>query len=109
PTSIDSFSVIVENKAVEKSLYDIISEIKKIRGVVSVDVDNDIALVAVVGRNMALKPGISAKIFSFFGKNNINVKTIAQGAQEINIIVGVSNSEFEDSIRAIYNGIVCGE
>ncbi len=109
PTSIDSFSIIVESKTAEKSIYDIISEIKKIKGVISVDVDNDIALVAVVGRNMALKPGISGKIFSLFGKNNINIKTIAQGTQEINIIVGVSNSEFENAIRTIYSGIVLGE
>ena len=108
PTSIDSFNVIVESKTIEKSVYDIIAEIKKIKGVISVDVDNDIALVAVVGRNMVLKPGISGKIFSLFGKNNINIKTIAQGTQEINIIVGVSNQDFEKAINTIYNGIVLG-
>ena len=109
PTSIDSFSIIVESKTAEKSIYDIISEIKKIKGVISVDVDNDIALVAVVGRNMALKPGIAGEIFSLFGKNKINVKTIAQGTKEINIIVGVSNSDFENAIRTIYSGVVLGE
>ncbi len=109
PTSIDSFSIIVESKAVEKSIYDILLEIKKVNGVISVDVDNDIALVAVVGRNMALKPGISGKIFSLFGENGINIKTINQGAQEINIIVGVSNKDFELAIKTIYRGIVFGE
>ncbi len=109
PTSIDSFSVIVESKVVEKIIFDIISEIKKIKGVISVDVDNDIALVAVVGRNMILKPGMSGKIFSLFGKNDINIKTINQGAEEINIIVGVSNSQFEKAIKTIYSGIVLGE
>ncbi len=109
PTSIDSFSVIVESKVVEKSIYDILLEIKKVKGVISVDVDKDIALVAVVGRNMALKPGISGKIFSLFGENGINIKTINQGAQEINIIVGVSNKDFEFAIKTIYKGIVLGE
>ncbi len=109
PTSIDSFNVIVESKTIDKSVYDIISEIKKVKGVISVDVDSDIALVAVVGRNMVLKPGISGKIFSLFGKNNINIKTIAQGTQEINIIVGVSNADFEKAINTIYSGIVLGE
>ncbi len=109
PTSIDSFSVIVESKVVEKSIYDILLEIKKVKGVISVDVDKDIALVAVVGRNMALKPGISGKIFSLFGENGINIKTINQGAQEINIIVGVSNNDFEFAIKTIYRGIVLGE
>lgn len=109
PTSIDSFNVIVEKKKTDKVLFDIIAEIKKIKGVIEVDYDEDLALIAVVGRNMVLKPGTSGKIFSLFGNQNINVKTIIQGTKEINIIVGVSNSEFENSIRSIYKGLVFGE
>ncbi len=109
PTSIDSFSVIVDGKSVEKTVFDIIAELKAINGVVSVDIDNDLALVAVVGRNMVLKPGISGTLFSVFGKHNINIKTINQGAKEINIIVGVSNNDFENSIKALYSEIVEGK
>ena len=68
--------------------------------------DNNIALVAVVGRNMVTKPGISGKIFGILGDNGINIKMIAQGSQEISIIVGVSNADFEKAINAIYNNIV---
>lgn len=105
PTSIDSFGVIVESKAVEKIVYDIILELKKIVGVTSVEIDNDIALVAVVGRNMVLKPGISGTIFSIFGNNNINIKTIAQSTNELSIIVGVANQDFEKSIQAVYDAV----
>ena len=55
---------------------------------------------------MVLKPGISAKIFSIFGKNNINVKTISQGIKEINIMVGVQNADFEKAIKAVYREVV---
>lgn len=105
PTSIDNFGVIVETKSVEKIIYDIILELKKIVGVISVEIDSDIALVAVVGRNMVLKPGISGTVFSIFGKNNINIKTIAQSTNELSIIVGVANQDFEKSIQAIYNSV----
>ena len=105
-TSVDTFSIIVNSKDVDKNVFDLLSELKHVQGVVSVDVDNDLALVAVVGRNMVLKPGISAKIFSIFGKNNINVKTISQGTKEINIIVGVQNADFEKAIRAVYSEVV---
>lgn len=105
-TSVDTFSIIVNSKDVDKTVFDLLSELKHVKGVVSVDVDNDLALVAVVGRNMVLKPGISAKIFSIFGKNNINVKTISQGTKEINIIVGVQNADFEKAIRAVYSEVV---
>ncbi|MBR4420735.1 MAG: aspartate kinase [Clostridia bacterium] len=106
PTAIDKFNVIVDGKKVEKKLYDIIGRLKEVEGVVSVDVDGDLALVAVVGRNMALKPGMSGLIFSIFGKNNINIKTIAQSTEEISIIVGVAEADFEKAINAIYDGIV---
>ena len=105
-TSVDSFTILVNGKDVDKNVYDVLSDIKMVNGVVSVDIDNDLALVAVVGRNMVLKPGISAKIFSIFGKNNINIKTIAQGTKEINIIVGVQNADFEKSIKAVYEEVV---
>ena len=55
---------------------------------------------------MALKPGMSAKLFSIFGKNDINIKVIAQASQELSIIVGVENSQFEKAINAIYEGLV---
>ena len=74
--------------------------------VMDVVVDSDIALVAVVGRNMKTKAGISAKLFSIFGTNNINIKVIAQASQELSIIVGVSNGDFEKAIKSIYDGLV---
>jgi aspartate kinase len=105
-TSVDSFTILVNGKDMEKNVFDVLSDIKSVKGVIAVDVDNDLALVAVVGRNMRLKPGISARIFSIFGKNNINIKTIAQGTKEINIIVGVQNADFEKAIRAVYNEVI---
>lgn len=105
PTAIDSFNVIVESKFVEKITYDILTEIAKLPDVVSVDIDNDLALVAVVGRNMVTNTGISGAIFSVFGRHGINIKTIAQGTKEINITVGIANADFEKCIRAIHDDI----
>ena len=55
---------------------------------------------------MATKVGMSAKLFSILGKNNINIKVIAQASQELSIIVGVQNSQFENAIKAIYDNLV---
>ena len=55
---------------------------------------------------MKTKAGISAKLFSIFGTNNINIKVIAQASQELSIIVGVSNGDFEKAIKSIYDGLV---
>ncbi len=105
-SAIDSFVLVAEAKALDKSMYDVISELNKIKGVSKLDVDNDLALIAVVGRNMALKPGISGKIFSIFGEKGINIKTISQGPQEINIMVGVGNADFEKAINTVYSGFL---
>lgn len=109
PTGIDSFSVVVSTMETEKVYFDLISDLNSLEGVSKMNVENEIALIAVVGRNMATKPGTSGKIFEVLGKNKINVKMIAQGANEINIIVGVSNIDFEKTIEVIYNNVYVDE
>ena len=102
PSSIDSFSVIIEKDKMEHKYFDLIAEIKKIDDVLSVKEDDDIALIAVVGRNMVTKPGISGKILSVFGQEKVNIKLIDQSREEINIIVGIGNDDFERSINMLY-------
>ena len=106
PSSIDSFSVVVPSSDIEKCKYDLLTELKLIPDVQDVSIDDDIALIAVVGRNMVYKPGISGRIFGIVGNHNINIKMIAQGSQELNIIVGVSNKDFENTIKALYSDLV---
>lgn len=103
PTSIDSFSVIVDKKKAEEQLGSLISDFESIPEIVSITQDDDIALLAIVGQNMAKKPGSSGRILSIFGEEKINIKLIDQGRVEINIIVGISNDDFEKSIQALYS------
>ena len=64
------------------------------------------ALIATVGRGMSKSKGIAAKVFVALGKSNVNIRMINQGSSEINIIVGVENSEFEKAINSIYNTFI---
>ena len=68
----------------------------------SIEVHDDIALLAVVGAGMDRKPGTSARIFTALAENDVNIRMIDQGSSEINIIIGVANDDFETAIRAIY-------
>ena len=63
-----------------------------------------IALVAAVGRKMPSRPGTSGKLFQALGEHGLNIRTIAQGADELSIIVGVENCDFEKAIRVLYDG-----
>ncbi len=58
---------------------------------------------AVVGENMAFRSGVSARVFGALADSDVNIRMISQGSSELNIIVGIANTDFERSIRAIYD------
>ena len=68
-----------------------------------IDLEADLALIAVVGRGMKSTRGTAGRIFSALAHANINVKMIDQGSSELNIIIGVSNNDFENAIKAVYD------
>ena len=64
------------------------------------------ALVAIVGRGMIQTKGVSARVFTALANNGVNIRMITQGASELNIIVGIENSDFDKAISAIYEAFV---
>lgn len=101
---LDSFALVASSAALGDGLYDVIADIQKTCRPDEVRVQDGIALVAAVGRKMTFRPGISGKIFQALGENGVNIRTIAQGADELSIIVGVENDKFETAIRVLYDG-----
>ena len=106
PNGIDNVSVVLPTEAVASSLYTILGEIQKEVEPDTLDVHDQIAVVAAVGRKMAFRPGISGKIFATLGEAGINIRMINQGPDELNIIFGVENRDFRDAIRVLYNSFV---
>ena len=102
PSGIDTVSLVISNDELDGKLDDLIEQIEARMKPDSIEVHDDIALLAVVGAGMDRKPGTSAKIFTALAENNVNIRMIDQGSSEINIIIGVSNDDFETAIRAIY-------
>ena len=103
PTSIDTFSVVVEKSAIEEKYYDIIADLKKNPGILSINEEEDLAMIALVGTNLVHRAGASGEILSVFGKQEINIKLLDQGLEEYQILVGVSNADFASSIKALYD------
>ena len=99
---LDSLALVASTKALGDSVYDVIADIQKVVSPDDVNVKEGISLVATVGRKMTSRPGTSGRLFHALGKNGINIRTIAQGADELSIIVGVENADFEKAIRVIY-------
>ena len=106
PNGIDNVSVVLPTEALAPHLYNVLSEIQKEAEPDSLEVHDQIAVVAAVGRKMAFRPGISGKIFAALGEAGINIRMINQGPDELNIIFGVDNADFADAIRVLYNSFV---
>ncbi len=109
PSGIDSFAVVVQGADVEDKIWSIVADIKNEVDVDSIKVVEDLALISTVGRNMIGRPGVSGSLFAALGREGISIRMIAQGSDEINIIVGVHDSDFERAIRAIYRAFSDGD
>lgn len=103
PSSIDTLSVVLEDSLVKDNINDIIDDIHRVCEPDSVEVVGHIALIATVGRSMVNRVGTAATLFSALADAGVNVRMIDQGSSEMNIIVGVSNDDFERAINAIHD------
>ena len=108
-TGVDSFSFVFEKENHEGDLYVIASELKEKLGCDDVNITEDVALICIVGRAMKSRAGMSGSVFGVLGKQKINIRTISQGPDEISIIVGVAQEDFETAIRAIYAKFIPSE
>ncbi len=106
PSGIDSVSYVVDSAKASPVIYSVVSDIQKVYKPDSITFTENIAVVAVVGRKMAKKSGTSGKIFAALGEQGINIRMISQGPDELNIIVGVDNKDFERAIRVLYDNFV---
>lgn len=109
PSGIDTMSVFVHQSEFEDKEQQIISGIHRAVRPDSVIVDTGIALIAVVGRGMKSVHGTAGRIFSALAHAGVNIKMIDQGSSELNIIIGVNDSDFDTAIRAIYDIFVVTE
>ncbi len=106
PSGIDNISIIIQSSKLEKKIDKIVSEINEQCKPDSIEIYENIALIATVGHGMAYTPGVAAKLFTAVANANVNVRMIDQGSSEINIIIGVENKDFEKAIKAIYYAFI---
>lgn len=109
PSGIDTMTVFVHQDEFIDKEQKVVSAIHRLASPDSVDIEADLALIAVVGRGMKSTRGTAGRIFSALAHANVNVKMIDQGSSELNIIIGVANDDFAAAIRAIYNIFVIAQ
>lgn len=109
PSGIDTMTVFVHQSEFENFEQSVIAGIHRSVSPDSVEMEADLALIAVVGRGMKSARGTAGRIFSALAHARINVKMIDQGSSELNIIIGVKNDDFEPAIKAIYDIFITAE
>ena len=103
PSGIDTMTVYVHQDEFEEKEQQVIAGIHRAVQPDFVEMESDLALIAVVGRGMKSTRGTAGRIFSALAHANVNVKMIDQGSSELNIIIGVENRDFETAVKAIYD------
>ena len=103
PSGIDTMTVYVHQDEFEEKEQQVIAGIHRLVQPDFVEMESDLALIAVVGRGMKSTRGTAGRIFSALAHANVNVKMIDQGSSELNIIIGVENRDFENAVKAIYD------
>ena len=103
PSGIDTMTVFVHQDEFIDKEQNVVSEIHRMAKPDLLEIESDLALIAVVGRGMKSTRGTAGRIFSALAHANVNVRMIDQGSSELNIMIGVENRDFEKAIRAIYD------
>ena len=106
PTGIDTMSVVVQTSLFAPYRDQIIDEIEEILEPDRYYIEDNLALIAVVGQGMAYSRGTAARVMTALADARVNIKMIDQGSTEINIILGVDDVDYEDAIRSIYKGVM---
>ena len=102
PSGIDTMSVVVHQAEFAPKEQEIMSGLHRNCHPDTIDIETDLALIAVVGRAMKSNRGTAGRIFSALAHAHVNVKMIDQGSSELNIIIGVNEADFESAMKAIY-------
>ena len=106
PTGIDVISMVVPSEKLTPHLYSVTDDLRRAIRPDNIKVVDGISIIAVVGRKMAYRAGTSGKIFAALGEKGINIRMISQGPDELNILVGVDNKDYAETVRVLYNAFV---
>ena len=106
PSGIDTMSVIVSTATLDGRREKLLNQLTRVTKADSVTIEDNLALIAVVGRGMVKARGVASRVFSAIAGAGINIRMIDQGSCELNIIIGVEEGDFKTALTAIYDEFV---
>ena len=106
PSGIDTMGIVVSDAELGDKTDAIIKDITKEVAPDHIGVEDGLALIAVVGRGMISAKGTAGRVFRAIASKGVNIRMIDQGSSEINIIIGVDETDYIRAIEAIYEEFV---
>ncbi|MCS7094833.1 MAG: aspartate kinase [Thaumarchaeota archaeon] len=100
--SSSSISIVISRSLSKKVAEEIRKSVISQLGGGEVEVEDDIAAIAVIGEGMKGTPGVASKVFTAVASKGINVRMIAQGSSELNISFVVKEADAEEAVRAVH-------
>lgn len=105
-SGIYNFSIIVKNPMFDLKRNEIFQEIKDAIHPESINVESDLSLIAIIGQGMGTVKGVFSRVFNAIAGADVKVRMINQGSDELNIIIGVDDKDFEKTVKALYNAMI---
>ncbi len=106
PSGIDNMSVVVSSACLEGRREKVLASINRMVRPDHISIEDDLALIAIVGRAMVKAKGTAARVFNAISASDVNIRMIDQGSSEISIIVGIEAHDFDKALEAIYKEFV---
>ena len=106
PSGIDTMTLVISTEMLEEKRAEVLAGICRRVNPDNIFVEDNLALIAVVGRGMIRAKGTAARVFTSLAKAEINVRMIDQGSSELNIIIGVDSNDYVEALNAIYKEFV---
>lgn len=106
PSGIDTLSVVVNMSQIENKKTEVFNALQSKVNPDSIEYQSGVSLIAVVGRKMIKSKGTAARVFTAVARAGVNIRMIDQGSSELNIILGVDDSDFIKAMTAIYDEFV---
>ncbi|MBQ1959570.1 MAG: aspartate kinase, partial [Firmicutes bacterium] len=102
-SGIDSQTLVAPEDQVKACEAELEEELRERVQPTSLSFDHDIAMIAIVGRELSSSPAIAVKALGALSKRKINIRLIDHGAAKISMLIGVDGANYVPAIEAIYN------
>ena len=108
-SGIHKMSVVLKTPAFDLKRREILSEIERELKTDSVTVEDNLSLIAVIGKGMGTTKGTFEKVFCALANADIKVRMIDQGSDDLNIILGVHDEDYHKAVNALYANMIVPE